>query len=197
MADVDFIDVTPRPEPLNNIAGQPILLQLGVVPSYALTIHKVQALSLKWTVMGCLEGVFASGQVYVLLSRVTDPRNVVLLGVPPADLLPDVVKAWQEQGKDVPELHRQAVQITRDFTYDEQEKEYQDRIKPRKIAQNRLPVRNRTMEEVLEPQPWVGKVTWSSFTGVLQCLANSTCLQPDNYPPTQAAQVRSSAPRPT
>ena len=49
------------------------MLQLSVVPAYALTIHKTQALSIKHVVCGCLEGIFAWGQLYVLMSRVTDP----------------------------------------------------------------------------------------------------------------------------
>ena len=85
---------------MNNVPGQPVQLQLGVVPCYALTVHKTQALSIKhvatlasckqarlcftvayhtapiqklcsrWpqVVLGCLEGVFAQGQIYVLIS---------------------------------------------------------------------------------------------------------------------------------
>lgn len=45
-ADIDFIDVTVRQETMSNVPQQPVQLQLGVVPAYALTIHKVQALSL-------------------------------------------------------------------------------------------------------------------------------------------------------
>ena len=36
--DIDFLDITPRPEPLNSIRDKPLLLQLGVVPSYALIV---------------------------------------------------------------------------------------------------------------------------------------------------------------
>jgi hypothetical protein len=38
-----------------------------------------KALSIRHTVYGCLEGVFAQGQVYVLVSRVTDPANFALV----------------------------------------------------------------------------------------------------------------------
>ena len=69
MPDMDFMDLGPRQETLN-IRGEPIMLQLCVVPAYALTVHKTQALSIKHLVLGCLEGVFALGQVYVLMSRV-------------------------------------------------------------------------------------------------------------------------------
>ena len=56
-----------RQETITSIRGEPVLLQLPVVPCYALTVHKTQALSIKHLVLGCLEGVFAQGQVYVLV----------------------------------------------------------------------------------------------------------------------------------
>ena len=58
--DVDYMDVTARQETLVTVVGQPVLLQLSLVPCYALTIHKTQALSIRHIVNGCLEGVFAS-----------------------------------------------------------------------------------------------------------------------------------------
>ena len=45
-----------------------------------------------------LPGVFALGQVYVLISRVTDPQNFYLLGVPPKDMLEDVASALIMKG---------------------------------------------------------------------------------------------------
>ena len=46
------MDVQVREENLN-IRGAPIMLQLPLVPAYALTIHKTQALSIKHLVLGC------------------------------------------------------------------------------------------------------------------------------------------------
>ena len=63
--DIDHMDVMARQETITSIRGEPVLLQLPVVPCYALTVHKTQALSIKHLVLGCLEGVFAQGQVYV------------------------------------------------------------------------------------------------------------------------------------
>ena len=40
-------------------------------------------------------------EVYVLLSRVTDPRHLALIGMPPADLLEAVCNAWEKAGLDV------------------------------------------------------------------------------------------------
>ena len=54
--DIDHMDVTARQESLAQIRGDLILLQLPVVPAYALTVHKVQALSIKHLVLGCIEG---------------------------------------------------------------------------------------------------------------------------------------------
>ncbi len=83
--DVDHMDIGARQENLA-VRGEPILLQLCVVPAYALTIHKVQALSIAHLVIGCLEGVFAMGQVYVLISRVT-ARSLVRTHTPQAQAL--------------------------------------------------------------------------------------------------------------
>ena len=56
LPDIDHVDVTARQETLGPSQGQPALLQLPIVPSYALTVHKTQALSIKHIVRGCLEG---------------------------------------------------------------------------------------------------------------------------------------------
>ena len=74
------------------------MVQLPVAPAYALVLHKVQALTMAGKVLGCLEGIFAHGQVYVLVSRVTDPWNLCLIGLPPADLLDEVAAAWAAAG---------------------------------------------------------------------------------------------------
>ena len=79
-----------------------------MVPAYALTIHKTQALSIKHIVLGSLEGVFALGQVYVLISRVTDPRNFYLLGMPPKDLLEDLASELIARGISVDEFFETA-----------------------------------------------------------------------------------------
>ena len=97
-----FMDVGARQENLA-VKGEPIMLQLPLAPAYGLTVHKTQALSIKHLVIGCLEGVFAMGQVYVLASRCTDPQNFLLVGVPPKDLLVDLAAALIARGIDVGE----------------------------------------------------------------------------------------------
>lgn len=40
---VHFMDLAVRQETLSNVRGEPVLLQLPLVPCYALTTHKTQA----------------------------------------------------------------------------------------------------------------------------------------------------------
>ena len=65
LPNVDFLDIVPRRESVPAARGQPLMLQLQVQPAYNLTNHKVQALTIRHQVDGCLEGVFAHGQVHV------------------------------------------------------------------------------------------------------------------------------------
>ena len=60
LPDVDFMDILVRQENLN-IRGDPIMLQLSLVPAYALTVHKTQALSIKHLVLGCVALSFTRG----------------------------------------------------------------------------------------------------------------------------------------
>ena len=98
--EVDFMDVQARPEGLKGCSGASIV-QLPLQPAYGLTVHKVQALTIAHIVRGCLEGVFAAGSLYVLISRVTDPKNFQLVGLPPTDLLDDVAEELQRRGINV------------------------------------------------------------------------------------------------
>eukprot|EP00973_Karenia_brevis_P078811 10937961-Karenia_brevis.AAC.1 len=93
------MDLQPRLANLTGI-GATSMLQLQVVPSYALTGHKVQALTIKHTVRACLEGIFAWGSMYVMFSRVTDPRDLRLIGLPPLDILDQVAEEWLRLGLD-------------------------------------------------------------------------------------------------
>ena len=147
LPDVDHMDVGARQENLA-VRGEPVLLQLCVVPCYALTIHKTQSLSIPHIVRGCLEGVFAQGQVYVLASRCTDPANFHLVGIPPADLLDDVKAAWAKAGLDVDECMRKAVSVTNEWTYDKEAG-----LRPRHQSERTVPMKHRTLADILDPQP--------------------------------------------
>eukprot|EP00974_Lingulodinium_polyedra_P071718 6938518-Lingulodinium_polyedra.AAC.1 len=88
------------------------MLQLQLLPAYCLTIHKVQALTIRHEVAGCLEGIFAHGQLYVQVSRVIDPALYAAVGLPPEDILDDVARAWAAEGWDVDKLFAQAAAVT-------------------------------------------------------------------------------------
>ena len=151
--DVDHMDVTARQETLPTVAGMPVLLQIPLVPCYALTIHKTQALSLRHIVRGCLEGVFAFGQVYVLISRVTDPVNMQLVGLPPMDVLPEIYAAWKAAGLDPVECLRRCATVTNDFVYHPGLQDLRDRFTPRYVKERSVPVVARELHEMLNPQP--------------------------------------------
>jgi hypothetical protein len=154
LADVDHIDVIVRQESLTSVPGHPVLVQLPIQPAYALTVHKTQALSISHTVRGCLEGVFAQGQIYVLVSRVTDPRNFELLGVPPVDLREAVAEGWRLAGLDIEECFRRALSITDEWELNPDAREnVRDRVRPRRRQEQTIPLRDRTLAEILDPQP--------------------------------------------
>ena len=54
LPEVDFMDLAPRRESVPAARGQPLMLQLQLQPAYSLTNHKVQALTIRHQVGGCL-----------------------------------------------------------------------------------------------------------------------------------------------
>jgi len=153
MPDVDFMDVTCRQETLVTIPGAPVLLQEPLVPCYGLTIHKTQALSLRHIVRGCLEGAFAFGQIYVLVSRVTDPKLLHLVGLPPMDLLSEIYAAWKAAGLDPVECLRRCATVTNDFVYHPGPPDLRDRFTPRFVKERTVHIVARELHEMLNPQP--------------------------------------------
>ena len=104
-------------------------------------------------VSGCLEGVFAQGQVYVLCSRVTDPDNLCFVGIPPADLVDEVVAALREAGYDVEVWFSQALSVTGEWTLRPGPGTYKDRLTPKWKSERTIPLKHRALAEVLNPQP--------------------------------------------
>ena len=119
----------------------------------------------------------SEGQVYVLISRVTDPRNLTLVGLPPKDLLPDIMAAWTAMGYDAIACLRNAASVSKDWVYvPDASLPVVDRIQPRKKQQKLISVKWRKLEEVLNPQPeaqrvmhklldWIERVDKASTTG--------------------------------
>ena len=164
VSGVDFIDITPRSEEVPKAKGKPQMTQLQVIPANALTIHKVQALTIKNNVYGCLEGVFAAGQVYVLWSRVTNPLHFHLVGLPPLDMLDEVAQAWRDAGMDVDKCFKRAVDVTGDWMYtdaaqgEDATKNVRSRLTAKYDHQRRVPLRLKTLKDILGPQPTTAKV---------------------------------------
>ena len=84
--------------------------------------------------------VFYVSEVYVLLSRVTDPRHLALIGMPPADLLEAVCAAWEKAGLDVVECLRRATQVTNEWVYTATDGDLRSRFTPRRIKETTVPV---------------------------------------------------------
>ena len=78
----------------NDVMGHAV--QIALESGYASSIHTSQGLTLS-RVRGLLEGIFAHGQTYVLISRTPDEEQFWCVGVPPQDILLDVMKAVQQQ----------------------------------------------------------------------------------------------------
>lgn len=58
--------------------------------AYAMTAHKCQGMTLPGRVVLRIKECFAAGMLYVMLSRVTERRNLFILG----DLTPDMFKRF-------------------------------------------------------------------------------------------------------
>ena len=68
--------------------------QFPLVLAWAVTIHKVQGLSLDRAVMDLGTGIFAHGQCYVALSRVRSLQGVMLVGLVRSSLDPKMDKHY-------------------------------------------------------------------------------------------------------
>ena len=88
------------------------------------------------------------------VSRVTEPKNFLLCGLPPKDLWEDVSLAWARAGLNVTDSWKRACSVTNEWVYDDQPtKPLKSRITQRMITERIIPLKNRTLSEVLDPQP--------------------------------------------
>ena len=102
------------------------------------------------------QGIFAQGQLYVLVSRVADPQHFVLIGVPPRDLAADVARAVYAKGLGVDEFYRRACSVTNGWQYTHTATNaFVDRIQQRKFKQDdkAVPLTFRDLGGCLDPQP--------------------------------------------
>ena len=77
-----------------------------------MTVHKVQSLTILHQVADCLEGMFAHGQIFALISCVANDKYLVAVGLPPVDLLDDVAAAWVALGMNVDDYFAKAADVT-------------------------------------------------------------------------------------
>ena len=109
------------------------------------------------------------GQVYVLFSRVTDPRHLELIGHVfrshakqstydqliaicslPADILEDVCRAWERAGIDVVESLRRATTVTNEWVYTPTvEGDIRSRLTHRVINERTVPVALKDLYEII------------------------------------------------
>ena len=80
----------------------------------------------------------------MLISRVTDPRNMALVGLPPKDLLEDVAQAFCDNGLDPDECFSRACDVTTEWQYDRSAFLLRDRFKQRFVSERTIPLKHRT-----------------------------------------------------
>ena len=88
-----------------------------------------------------------------MISRVTDNANLSLLGVPPKDLIDEVARALREAGLNVDECFKRACAVTNEWTYTEGHPDVRSRFAPKWVSEFHIPVKMRSLAEILDPQP--------------------------------------------
>ena len=74
-------------------------------------------------------------------------------GVPPKDLLESIAQAYIANGFNVDDCLKRACSVTGEWKYDGQTARLKDRIHPKFTNERCVPLKNRTLEETLNPQP--------------------------------------------
>ena len=146
------MDLPAREEDLDKRLNA-VVKQLSLVPAYSLSTHKSQSLSIKHQLIGSLEGIFALGQAYVFFSRTTDPQKIMLVGVPPKDIVEDLAQALDQYFED-------AYRVTRDWEYDRSKARVGDRFQQRYNHERSIPLRRRSLRECLNAQPEAHVSQW-------------------------------------
>ena len=108
--------------------------------------------------------MFALGQLYVLMSRVTDPNLFHGVGLPPADLLDDVARAWAAIGLDVNACFTAAAKVTGEWAYTAPPAgtdpclNVRSRLKPIHQEERSVKLKLFSLCEILNPQPRAANV---------------------------------------
>ena len=107
-------------------------------------------------------------------------QNFLLVGMPPKDLWVDITQAWLRQGLNIDDCWKRACSVTNEWVYEANSTlELKSRIRQRRMPQNDMciPLKNRTLAEVLDPQPeasvvikkfldWIDRVDVASQEGL-------------------------------
>ena len=92
--------------------------------------------------------------MYVLVSRVTDPANFCLVGLPPWDILEELATALRAQGLDVDQVFERSVKCSNEFIYDPcRSGGLKDRFAQKFNSQRTIPITWRCLAATLNPQP--------------------------------------------
>ena len=85
-------------------------------------------------------------------------QSILLRGLPPRDILPDFVRAWQSAGLDVAECLHRATTVTNEWVYTPGNGDVRERFTHRVISEKSVPIAHRDLYEVIDPQPQALKV---------------------------------------
>ena len=115
----------------------------------------------------------------MLVSRVTDPKNFSLVGIPPRDLIEDLAQELLRQGIDVDAFFEKACQVTADWKYERSMAKVVDRIQQKFCNERTVPLKFRTLAEVLNPQPEAHVVFQRLLDWIDRCdVASQTAGEP-------------------
>ena len=83
-------------------------------------------------------------EVYVLISRVTDPQNLMLTGLPPKDLWEDISQLWLRAGINIDDAWKRARSVTNEWVYEPGPGPLKSRIRQRIMHERSIPLKNRS-----------------------------------------------------
>ena len=83
-------------------------------------------------------------EVYVLISRVTDPQNLMLTGLPPKDLWEDISQLWLRAGINIDDAWKRACSVTNEWVYEPGPGPLKSRIRQRIMHERSIPLKNRS-----------------------------------------------------
>ena len=88
-----------------------------------------------------------------MVSRVTDPNNFHLVGVPPKDLVEPVHRALYAAGVRNPgSWFDGCTGVSDEWELRETQDDYSERFRQKRLAERTIPMKHRTLEEALNPQ---------------------------------------------